>query len=72
MPVFYFLNNEKKALVWTRGSQREIIYLGWLTIVTNSTLVYEPKRGGRGGGGVAGSQPMSTAVHIEPKETFEI
>jgi hypothetical protein len=36
--------------------------LSWLT---NSALVYEPKC--RGGGGVAGSQPMSTAVHMEPK-----
>jgi hypothetical protein len=32
--------------------------------LTNSALVYEPKCGGGGG---AGSQPMSTAVHMEPK-----
>ncbi len=25
-----------------------------------------------GGGGVAGSQPMSTAVHMEPKYTLEM
>jgi hypothetical protein len=31
----------------------------WLT---NSALVYEPKRGGR----IAGPQPMSTAVHRSP------
>jgi hypothetical protein len=31
--------------------------LSWLT---NSAFVYEPKCGGRG---VAGSQPMSTALH---------
>ncbi len=37
--------------------------LSWLT---NSTLVHEPKCGGKGGG-VAGFQPMSTAVHMEPK-----
>jgi hypothetical protein len=36
--------------------------LSWLT---NSALVYEPKCGG--GEGVAGSQPMSAAVHMEPK-----
>jgi hypothetical protein len=36
--------------------------LSWLT---NSTPVYEPKCGGMGGGEVAGSQPMSTAVHME-------
>jgi hypothetical protein len=37
--------------------------LSWLT---NSALVYEPKCGW-GGGRVAGSQPMSRAVHMEPK-----
>ncbi len=36
--------------------------LSWLT---NSALVYEPECGRRGE--VAGSQPMSTAVHMEPK-----
>ncbi len=34
-----------------------------LSLLTNSALVYEPKCGGIG----RGSQPMSTAVHIEPK-----
>jgi hypothetical protein len=44
--------------------------LFWLT---NSALVYEPKCGGQGGGGgVAGSQPMSTTVHMEHKYTLEI
>jgi hypothetical protein len=33
----------------------------------NSALVYEPKCEGRGVGVAAGSQPMSTAVHMEPK-----
>jgi len=41
---------------------------GRLSLLTNSAFVYESKCGG---GGVAGSQPMSTAVHItrdmEPK-----
>jgi hypothetical protein len=45
-----------------RGLQRDVVYLGWLRY---STLVYKPKCGGRGG--VAGSQPMSMAVHTEPK-----
>jgi|LakMenEpi03Aug12_release.lakeMendotaPanAssembly.Ray.scaffolds.fasta_scaffold1947218_2 hypothetical protein len=45
-----------------RGSQRDGVYL-WLT---NSALVYEPKCG-VGGGGDAGPQPMSAAVHMEPK-----
>ncbi len=43
-----------------RGPQRDVVCLG-----TNSALVYEPKW--RGGGGVAGSQLVSTAVHMEPK-----
>jgi hypothetical protein len=37
--------------------------LSWLT---TSALVYEPKCEGRGRGEVAGSQPMSTAVHMDP------
>ncbi len=43
--------------------------LSWLT---NSALVYEPKCRGGGGGCVAGSQPMSTVVHMKPKWTLEI
>ncbi len=40
--------------------------LSWLT---NSALVYEPKSG-EGGGGVTGSQPMSTAVHRSPNKRW--
>jgi hypothetical protein len=39
--------------------------LSWLT---NSVLVYEPKCGGEGG--VAGSQPMGTAVHWSPNKLW--
>jgi hypothetical protein len=39
--------------------------LSWLT---NSALVYEPKCGGREG--VAGSQPMSTALHRSPNKLW--
>jgi hypothetical protein len=42
--------------------------LSWLT---NSALVYELKCVG-GRGVVAGTQPMSTAVHMKLKETLEI
>jgi hypothetical protein len=41
--------------------------LSWLT---NSTLVYEPKRGR--GRGVTGSQSTSAAVHMVANETLEI
>ncbi len=34
------------------------------SLLTNSALVYESQCGGMRGGGVAGSQQMSTAVHI--------
>ncbi len=47
-------------ITFFRGGHNEM-RLSWLT---NSALVYEPKCGG---GWVAGSQPMSTAVHMEPK-----
>ncbi len=40
--------------------------LSWLI---NSALVYEPKRGRRG---VAGSELMSSAVHMEPKLTINV
>jgi hypothetical protein len=39
-----------------------------LSLLTNSALVYEPKCGGRGG--VAGSQPVSTAVHTVAQINF--
>ncbi len=39
-----------------RGLQRDVVYLSWPI----APLVYEAKCGG----GVAGSQPMRTAVHI--------
>jgi hypothetical protein len=38
--------------------------------LTNNALVYDPKCGWRGGGGVAGSQPMSTAVHRSPNKLW--
>jgi hypothetical protein len=42
--------------------------LSWLT---NSALVYEPKWGEGGkGGGVAGSQSMSIAVHRSPNKLW--
>ncbi len=42
----------------TRGLQRDVVYLCWPI----APSYYESKCGGREG--VAGSQPMSTAVHI--------
>ncbi len=58
LAVFLF-----KGIVLRRG----------LSLLTNSALVrvYVPKCGERGGG-VAGSQPMSTAVHVELKQTLVI
>ncbi len=46
-----------------RGSQRDVVFLGWPIAPTYMS----PMRGGGEGGGVAESQPMSTAVHMEPK-----
>ncbi len=50
------------------GGQKE---MSSILAMTNSALIYEPKCWG-GGGGVAVSQLMSTAVHMEPKQTLEI
>jgi hypothetical protein len=41
------------------GLQGDVVYISWLT---NSALVYRVQM--RGDGGIVGSQPMSTAVHI--------
>jgi len=49
----------KENEVWRRTKEMSSI------LADHSTLVYEPKRGAKGG--VAGSQPMSTAVHMVPK-----
>ncbi len=43
-----------------RGSQRDVVYLGWPI----APSYMSPNVGGRG---VAGFQPISTAVHMEPK-----
>jgi hypothetical protein len=48
------------ALLWSGQGVTKRSRLSWLT---NSSLVYEPKWGGWGGGGF---QPMSSAVHMEP------
>ncbi len=56
------------VLIYDEGTEpgyhiKMLTILGpWLT---NSALVYEPIYAG--GGGVAGSQPMGTAVHMELK-----
>ncbi len=51
-----------KGTVRPRGSQRDVVYLGWPMAPS-----YMSPNAGAGGGGVAGSQPMSKAVHMEPK-----
>ncbi len=48
----------------SRGSQRDVVYLVWPI----GAIVYEPKCGGKGG--VAGPQPMSTAVHRSPNKLW--
>ncbi len=45
-----------------RGSQRDVVYLGRPIAPSYMTQM----------GGVAGSQRMSTGVHMEPKKTLEI
>ena len=57
-------NGEINQLIDRQQGVTKRCSLSWLT---NSALVNEPKCGG-GGKKVAGSQPMSTAVHMEPKK----
>ncbi len=54
---WHYLPNTKRVTKWCRPS--------WLT---NSALVYEPKCWGSGG--VAESQPISTAVHRSPNKLW--
>ncbi len=58
------LTGIKSCLAGSTGLQRDVVHF-WLT---NSALVYEPKCGGKGV--VAGSQPMSTAVHRNPNKLW--
>ncbi len=51
-----------------RGSQRDVVCSGWP--IAPSYMSQNARAGG--GGAVAGSQPTSTAVHMEPKETMKI
>ncbi len=51
------------------GSSHGVTKRCRLSWPTNSALVYEPKCGG-GGGGVAVSQPMSTALHRSPNKLW--
>jgi hypothetical protein len=48
----------------TRGLQRDVVYLSIVPSYIN------PNAGGRGGGGVAGSQLKSTAVHRSPNKLW--
>ncbi len=52
----FVVNSESSTIERARGLQGDVVYLSW----PRASLVYEPKCGG----GVAGSQPMRTAVHI--------
>ncbi len=50
-----------------RWSQRDVVYLGWL----RAPSYVSPNAGGWGGG-VARSQPMTTAVHMEPNKPWDL
>ncbi len=59
------IQRRKERDINSGGLQTDVVY-PW---PTNSALVYEPKCWG-GGEGVAGSQPMSTAVHRRPNKLW--
>jgi hypothetical protein len=56
--LWLFKGMTRFASLRSGGLQGDVVYFSWPI----GALVYEPKCGGRGG--VAGSQPMRTAVHI--------
>jgi hypothetical protein len=60
---------EYMGLPLTRGVTKRR-RLSWLTNTAPSYM--SPNAGDGRRRGVAGSQPMSTAVHMEPKKTLEI
>jgi hypothetical protein len=56
------------AMCMPGGSQRGVVSLSWPKEPSYSIWAKnKTEEMGGGGGGVAGFQPMSTAVHIEPK-----
>jgi hypothetical protein len=56
-----------KAIGYNQGGFKEMSSISWLT---NNALVNDPNCGG--GRGVAGSQPMSTAVHKSPNKLGDL
>jgi hypothetical protein len=62
-----FLGPKKKTIVALLVVNQGVTKRCRLPSVTNSALVYEPKSGE---GGVAGSQPISTAVHRSPNKLW--
>ncbi len=63
-----FVGPKKKTIVGLLVLNQGVTKRCRLSSLTNSALVYEPKSGGRGR--VAGSQPMSTAVHRRPNKLW--
>ncbi len=66
--IWLWIQGELEA-EWTvdpKKLQRDVVYLGWLI----SPLYMSPNARRVGGGGVAGSQPMSTAVHRSPNKLW--
>jgi hypothetical protein len=62
------------VIFWIFGRVQGVSKRCRLSWLTNSALAKKPRMRGDmgGGGGGCGSQPMSTAVHMEHKMTLEI
>ncbi len=64
--MYVLCDPDPQSATWAynkQGSQRDVVYLGW----PMAPLYMSPNAGEEG---VAGSQPINPAVHMEPKINF--
>ncbi len=60
---------DKRKRNWSRGSQKDVVYLGWPIATSYMSEILESKRQNAGG---AGYHWLCTAVRMEPNQSMMI